>query len=86
MALTSGRIFTGTSRTCSPGDIDLARLLDRAGDDQRHAADERNGDERAGGKVPNLGFRVFGHRGSPLSNSFNRGQVPMPTFASEVVI
>ena len=41
----------------------LETPLDCDGYDQRHAADERNSDERAGGQVPNIGFRVVGHRG-----------------------
>jgi hypothetical protein len=37
-------------------------LLNRGGNDEGHAADDRNGNECAGGKVPNLGFRVIVHQ------------------------
>ena len=45
-------------------------LVNGAGDDVRHAADDRHGNECAGGQVPNRGFRVFVHREClPLATS-----------------
>src|SRR6516164_3868330 len=49
----------------------LETPLDCDGYDQRHAADERNSDERAGGQVPNLALAIFVH-GSPLRLAPNR--------------
>jgi len=47
-----------TAAPTSPG------LVNRADDDKRDAADDRNCDERAGGQVPNFSFRLLVHRQS----------------------
>lgn len=39
------------------------RLINRANDDVGYAAEDRDGYERAGGEVPNLGFCLVVHRG-----------------------
>ena len=46
--------------------------MNSAGDDVGHATDDRDGDERAGGQVPNRVFRVVVHRDClPLATSMN---------------
>jgi hypothetical protein len=42
---------------------DRAGLMNCANDDVGYAAEDRDGYERAGGQVPNLGFCVVVHRG-----------------------
>ena len=40
-------------------------LVNRASDDEGHAANNRYGNERAGGQVPNLNFRALVHEDLP---------------------